>query len=561
MGLRMDCYLCRGCFKRMAILILAFLLLGSGFVHAQLAQNLMLGNAKALALGNAVTADPPGIDSIHFNPAGLARLKGRQSHLKFILAKADVSGKFSTNPVYDDLVSNLPQNPDGTLVDPDVAANSESGIESFAIYLPGNGITEIPFAAAPLGGISFNPPGSKMTFATAVYAPMMLGVTRADDDPGIYAGKSFAISRLTFFSPSIGYQVSDTLAVGLSIGFSYVGFGLNTEYRAPNFAVGGLNSILDQFCSDDLLAASGIDNVVDLCKGAVTPFDSIYNLKVDVEKAVSTTFNVGVLWDVTPWLTWGVAYQSEASDILEGDMAITFSPDIVEFYQGLAGVDSNGDCPGNFCPFSSVVEYLGIPLDGSAIESKGSTTLVTPQHISTGISLMLTPRLKVNVDVKWTETSTWESFRFEFDRSIELLGILGALGVSGVETNALEIPRGYEDTVNWGVGFEYGYSDNLKLRLGYEPRQTGIPDDKLDFVLPLGDMELYAVGFSYAIDKFTTFDATLGYTKSYQDIPTGSSTNGNDTRGDNFVYNPYAGLDVETTLEVVMLEFSYQSHF
>ena len=42
--------------------------------HAQLAQNIFIGNPKALALGNAVTADPPGIDAIHFNPAGLAKL-------------------------------------------------------------------------------------------------------------------------------------------------------------------------------------------------------------------------------------------------------------------------------------------------------------------------------------------------------------------------------------------------------------------------------------------------------------------------------------------------------
>jgi hypothetical protein len=29
-----------------------------------------------MAMGNAVTADPPGINSIHFNPAGLARITG-----------------------------------------------------------------------------------------------------------------------------------------------------------------------------------------------------------------------------------------------------------------------------------------------------------------------------------------------------------------------------------------------------------------------------------------------------------------------------------------------------
>ena len=45
--------------------------------YAVLAENLTIGNAKALALGHAVTADPPGIDAIHFNPAGLAKIKGR----------------------------------------------------------------------------------------------------------------------------------------------------------------------------------------------------------------------------------------------------------------------------------------------------------------------------------------------------------------------------------------------------------------------------------------------------------------------------------------------------
>ena len=43
--------------------------------RAALTENLTT-NVTAMALGNAVTADPPGIGSIHFNPAGLARLEG-----------------------------------------------------------------------------------------------------------------------------------------------------------------------------------------------------------------------------------------------------------------------------------------------------------------------------------------------------------------------------------------------------------------------------------------------------------------------------------------------------
>src|SRR6185369_10015277 len=51
--------------------------------RAALVENLTT-SVTAMALGNAVTADPPGIDSIHFNPAGLARLVGdSESHSAF----------------------------------------------------------------------------------------------------------------------------------------------------------------------------------------------------------------------------------------------------------------------------------------------------------------------------------------------------------------------------------------------------------------------------------------------------------------------------------------------
>ncbi len=544
--------LLRYCFFSTISFLIVFLLVWAPTSNGQMAQNLMLGNAKALSLGNAVTADPPGIDSIHFNPAGLARLKGKQVQLKFILTDTEFIGEFSTNPAYDKLIANIPKNPDGTPKTVDIAANSESKIKSFAIYLPGSGITEIPITAALLGGVSFNPPGSQVTFATSVYAPMILGLTRGDDDPGKFAGKSLAFTRLTLFSPSIGYQVTDELALGASLGFSYTGLGLDLDYRAPNFAIGGLNSILDTYCANPAFV-----DALDLCSGEIGPFDPIFNLQVDVDKTVSVTFNFGVLWDIAPWLTWGFAYQSEANDTLEGDIGITFAPDIVSLYNGFASSDLNlGADP----LLNALVRGLSLP-EGGKIESKGRITLVIPQHVSTGISLMVTPRLKFNVDVKWAETSKWESFRFEFDEDINILGLLGAIGVDGVDTNALDIPRGYEDTINWGFGVEYLYSDNLKLRMGYEPRKAGIPDDKLDFLFPLGDMDLYSIGFSYNIDNESIFDLALGYTKSQLNIPAGSSTNGNDVRADNFVYNPYAGLDVETTLETFMLEMSYQTHF
>ena len=52
---------------------LAALLAGSFATgaKAQLANNLAI-DVRAMSMGHAVTADPPGIMAIHFNPAGLA---------------------------------------------------------------------------------------------------------------------------------------------------------------------------------------------------------------------------------------------------------------------------------------------------------------------------------------------------------------------------------------------------------------------------------------------------------------------------------------------------------
>src|SRR5690554_7819876 len=62
--------------------------------QAQLAQNLTI-HPKALALGNAVTADPPGIMAVYFNPAGLTKLVGRQFEINLLGVYLDVDADFT----------------------------------------------------------------------------------------------------------------------------------------------------------------------------------------------------------------------------------------------------------------------------------------------------------------------------------------------------------------------------------------------------------------------------------------------------------------------------------
>ncbi|MBV1881157.1 MAG: outer membrane protein transport protein [Pseudomonadales bacterium] len=526
--------------------VLFFLVVASAQSHGQLFQNLLIGNAKALALGQAVTADPPGIDSIHFNPAGLTRLKGRQVEIKVLAADFSLIGEFELNNPdiikrYDEL----------EIVDP--IAGRESDVDGLAVYLPGGGFTEVPIPLAPLGGVSFNRKGSKWTFANSVYAPMAFGLSRGDDNPGKVYGRALALSRITFFSPSFGYQVTENFSVGMTATFSFTGFAADFAYRASGGVIRELAELLNQTCGRTDRTGFVLEvPFINACGGELSAFESLFDFRADMKKNVSTTINIGLLWDATDWLTLGMVYQTEAVDYLKGTVDI-------QIYEGLLGL-LNGLAENE--PLKTIlVDAAHMPEDGHLVES-GSIKLVTPQHLSFGMSMQVLPKLKFNVDVKWTETSEWEQLDFQTDQNVGLFALFTILQVHGAEPDHLTVPRGYVDTVNWGFGLEYQYDAKTAIRFGYEPRKTGIPDDKRDFTVPLADLDVYAVGFSRNLSKTSSFDLTIATTSSDMYIPSGSSTNGNDhTNINNFIYHPTSGLDTRSSLSIFLVETSYRKHF
>jgi long-subunit fatty acid transport protein len=227
----------------------------AGSAQAQLATNISI-DLRALSMGNAVTADPPGISAVHYNPAGLAKLDGRRIDYQFLSAIFSMESEFSAPPGFgvfgysDDPVvcSDAPR--DGV----DRCSNfvkGKSEIEGVALYVPiMDEVVDLPPgpALAPMMAISFNKPGSKFTFANAMYAPLMAGFYRADDDPGNFLGKRMALERITLLSPSVGYQVNDELSVGLSVGLSYQAMAMETDFRAPNELLGMMRVIDEEIC-------------------------------------------------------------------------------------------------------------------------------------------------------------------------------------------------------------------------------------------------------------------------------------------------------------------------
>jgi len=510
--------------------------------QAQLHQNLFIGNAKALALGNAVTADPPGIDSIHFNPSGLTKLKGRQYQLKGIFATVDIKGEFNSTPEYDaQLASNGFDDPH---------RNTTSQVESLSILLPEFGVVDLPFAATVLGGYSYNPPGSDITFATAVYSPLIFGYSRSEEDDGRFQGNTLALTRLTYFSPTIAYQINDAWSVGASIGFSYMGFYLDIPLRAPNPVVAGASQIQQAVCQNGT-----VDFPLNICAGEISPFGVLATIEGKLEESFSPSFNVGVTWEPTPWFSWGFVYQSEAAMTLKGDISVTWGKDISMFIDGLREDLEHQGAAGH-----ALIQFMGLE-DSVQTTTGAELELTHPAHAATGISIRLTPRLKVNADIKWTEFGIWDLWEFKYDEEIPLLMIADPLSHGMMNQEHLVFNRQNHDVTTWAVGLEYQFSDALAFRMGYEPRTSPVPDDKRDFVLPLGDTTLMAVGLSYQSSDGGVWDFALAHVYSEQDIKANTSTNINTLATDNLVYNPYAGMDVKTVVDSYMFELSYSTEF
>lgn len=527
-------------------LVLSVMPITDGF--AQLGQNLPVASAKATSLGNAVTADPPGIDSIHFNPAGLTRLAGSEIQLKGVLANLDVGASFQSTEGYDSQLEFFGFQ--------DRYANRDSEVAGLAVLLPFAGIVKLDkWAGGGLGGIAYRPPGSPFTFATAVYAPIIGGLYHDEGDPGIFSGRERAITRLTYLSPSVGYQVTPEFAVGASLGVSYFGLGLDMDLRFPNLLLTGLGGISNGICTNSNLPP---------CQGALTPVESLANVNFLLEDKMSPTMNLGFLWSATGWLDIGMVYQSASSDSLQGDFTIAYEPELLSYLNGFRTL-FNGS------PLQLVLDFLEFPQNAESIETMGTVNLDYPGHFAMGLSAQLTPRWKFNFDLKYTETGNYnevtvlladDSELLEFvGRLLDIVGTRNVSGVKEITKNSLTLRRGWENVWSYAMGAEFQASNDLVLRMGYEPRRSGIPEGFLDYLSPLGEAQLFSVGAGYRLNERSSVDLALGIFRSKAFIPSGSSTNLNSTDVFNFIYNPYAGQDVTTRLSVAIAEISYQRQF
>lgn len=539
----------------------ALILMGSSSaVFAQLGLNLSV-DVRSLSMGNAVTADPPGISAIHFNPAALTKLEGLQTNVQGIVANFDIGKEFSAPAGYnvfgfsdDPLICNdSPDNPSGLCTD--FKGPVRGDVEYASLYVPFlKKVVNLPKGVpviAPTGGVSYNPPGSKLTYATAVYAPMVAGFGADDGNPGNYMGQQVAIERITYLSPSVAYKVSDELSLGASVGMSYQALALKTDLRFPNEMIGMLRMMDEAICGP----FRGNSNVVTdlilfgICNAneGMNPFGDFGKMQVSMEQSLSPSFNLGVLWEPNDDFGFGLVYQSPAKMNLKGKYLVENANAPRELINGL-----NSSATGQI-----LAAILGFPSHIPAMESGlMSMKLEYPMHIQAGVKYKVHPKWQVNFDVGWTDFSAWEDFKFEFDRQISALQIAKILS-PGITDSSLALPMGFESPWNFGIGVEYSATDRLKLRAGYEPRTSSIPDNKRNPMIPINNAQLFGLGVGYQWDENTLIDLSLGYLRSRDNIPANTSSMANNTGVNNILLNPYAGLNIKTDTKVTILGLNY----
>lgn len=544
---------------------LAFLSLLSMPSLAVVTDSLTIGNAKALALANAVTADPPGIDSIHFNPAGLARIQGRKYQLKVVAA--DFSVEMDIGEYVDARKDELDaMKATGLFSDEyfyDEAYKQTSITEGASLMLPVVGMTDLPVVLAPLGGASYAPPNGDYTFATNVYAPMMVGFYRAEDDPGRFIGERMSMMHLTYFSPSVGINVNDQLAVGAALTFNYMGVGMDLPIRAPHAGqlfLGNLQARCPFASQDSFIGFQ--DVAAELCQGErLGLYNQLAYLEFEVENELVPGFNVGLLWSPTAWLTLGANYIASIPMDMEGWFKWTNGDNWNAFLAPFLQPDANGNTLAG--QIDSILKMLGwsFPQGVNYTEGTAKISMDSPEQYAVGASIKITRDFKVNLDYKFSGWSAWQVLQVEFSEPVDFLRLAEIIQPDLASKTSIAFPLGLEDTWNWAVGFEYQWSEQMVFRFGVEDRPTSLPSDGLTPLLPLGSGKFYGAGMGMTLKSGAVIDLGMGYLSSSLDIPGGTADVGNSLDPNKLIYSPFAGSHLKTDMSAYLLEFSITQDF
>jgi long-subunit fatty acid transport protein len=468
--------------------------------------------AKSISLGNAVTAYPLGLLSIHYNPAGLSHLKGKHFDYGITYVSAlSITSRLEADPDFEGFF--------GFTDDP--LAGTEGIAEPYAKLPLGLGI-EITVLAVPFIGISYNAPGSRWTLAYGVYPTVGLGFYHPEeDDPMRFGGKSLYLMRLLLAAPAVSYKVSKSLSVGLSAGLGDVAMGLEMDMRAPNDLL-ALTRVLGELTEDIQvpILLSQLTLPYPWFGGGINPYEQIGAVQLDVADHFTTSYNLGLLWEPLDWFSAGIVYQSESKAKMSGPYELEYGEDFQNLIEWL------GSTP-LLLIVSAIFDLPYEPVQRQ--EGRATLEIVFPQRAQCGIMLRPFKRLRLMCDLHWNNWSEWENLTVVFDQEIQLVQLAKLLGYQP-SADTLVFGLYFMDTLHLSYGLELQVLDRLFLRLGYEPKESMIPDRYFPAMLPLPVLTIYGAGVGLTLNRSVSLDLAVMYVDTEtKKVPNNSSRNLNST--------------------------------
>lgn len=522
-------------FSYITFIVAAFLLIRIPQVEASFIESMAI-DPKAIALANTVTANPPGVGSIHYNPAGLSLLgDGNYISMGAIPVLLMKTSKFEKDPAsqeFHDFQGNVIHDP---------LAGKEGTNTSGLVYIPLLDTT-IKSLAGPVFGLSHRNPGSKWTFAYSAYAPYAGGWSCDDEgDPSIFGGKSVYIQHMIYAAPSVSYRINNNLSIGASFGLGQTAMGVNTDFRSPNEIV-NITKILGD-------ATQGMSNPIfdltvpmPLFGGGIGPYERIGTLSFDIRDDFSPNFNLGVLWEPYDWISLGLSYNSPIKASMSGKFNFRYSDQWQRMvaWQGSTAIMQIVSMIFDL-PYQAVAEQTG----------NVEVEMEWPQLINFGIKVKPIKRLSLMADLHWANWSSIKEDNIVFDQKVQVLQLAKFMGYGGGAYNMI-LKREFQDTLNWSVGFEYQVLDWLMLRGGYENRTSSGQDQYYDLMYALPTLHFFGAGLGVKWRNID-LDLALGYlfNKSYV-VKNGTSVNMNSEQLGAGLNNPYRGLDYEQETNIYM---------
>lgn len=320
-------------------------------------------------------------------------------------------------------------------------------------------------------GIHFVMPiGERLRIGVGIFSPFGLATKWKNKDT--FTGRfvsQYADLKHIAINPAIAYRVTDNFAVGVTL-----------DYRISSVALERNVPLFDPF---------------------TFTVKDIAHLKLSSGfKNSGFGFSAGALWKIKEKHSIGLSYRHKVEINYDGE---------AEFTQ-----ISTGN------PVLDQLVKLSIPFG----KTPGKAKIVYPGMASLGFSTTALKNWTFEVDLNWTQWSTYNKLPIEFTEHPEL------------NPSEEAMKKYYEDVFSFRAGAERRFSEKFALRFGYVFDKSPALPESVSPMLPDANRHGATIGFSYNFGNFHIDVANMFL--FFENRP----TEGKNTEGYNGTYKTFANL-------------------